>query len=284
MLPNAPSQTALATAYLRAAHQILDGPSLLLSDPTALPLLGMGAEERIRAGIARYQTPEGKALRSHLVLRSRYTEDRLAASMQRGVTQYVIVGAGFDTFALRQPDWAGSLRIIEVDHSATQQAKRNQVAASGMAIPGNVLLVDIDFERESLLDGLLRNGMAPSQPTLFSWLGVTMYLTEPVIDSTLRSMAAFAAGSEVVLDFMQPALHDTAADLGARSRLMSLAAESGEPFISFFDEARLSDKLRIAGFREIEFLTPELALSRYFHQPGTALPPPRRTGIVSATK
>jgi methyltransferase (TIGR00027 family) len=284
MLPNAPSRTALATAYLRAAHQLLDGPSLLLSDPTALPLLGKGAKERIRAGITRYQTPEGIALRSHLVLRSRYAEDRLSASIKRGVSQYVIVGAGFDSFALRQPDWAGSLKIIEVDHSTTQQAKRQQVAASGITIPANVLFADIDFERESLLDGLLRYGVTPSKPTLFSWLGVTMYLTELAIESTLRSMATFAPGSEVVLDFMQPPLDDTDADLNARSRLTGLVAESGEPFISFFDEAKLGEKLRILGFQTVEFLTPEIAMSRYFQQPGTQLPPPRRTGIVSAMR
>jgi methyltransferase (TIGR00027 family) len=249
-----------------------------------LPLLGNGAEDRIRAGITRYQTPEGLALRSHLVLRSRYAEDRLSASMKRGVSQYVIVGAGFDSFALRQPDWAGSLKIIEVDHSATQQAKRHQIAASGMKIPNNVLLVDIDFDRESLLDGLMRNGVTPSQPTLFSWLGVTMYLTELAIDSTLRSIAAFAPGSEVVLDFMQPPLGDNDVDLDARSRLTGHVEEAGEPFVSFFGEATLGAKLCESGFRTVEFLTPEIAQARYFQQPGTQLPPPRRTGIVSASQ
>jgi len=282
MLPSTPSRTALATAYLRAAHQILDGPRLLLSDPYALRLLGKGAELRIREGIARYQTPEGLALRSHVVLRSRYAEDRLSASMQRGVSQYVVVGAGFDTFALRQPHWATSLKIVEVDHSATQQAKRAQIADSGLTLPGNVRLADIDFERESLLEGMLRHGIVPSQPTLFSWLGVTMYLTESAIDETLRSMAAFAPGSEVVLTFMQPTATDSGPAADGRSRLAGVVAESGEPFVSFFDEQALEAKLRGVGFSTVEFLTPEVAQSRYFQNSDTKLPPPRRTGIASA--
>lgn len=284
MLPNAPSRTALATAYLRAAHRILDGLPVLLDDPVVLQLLGGTAEQRIREGVERYQSPEALALRSHVVLRSRYAEDRLSSSLQRGVSQYVIVGAGFDTFALRQPGWATPLKIIEVDHPTTQTAKRTKIVEAGLKVPENVILADIDFERESLHEGLLRHGVAIAEPTFFSWLGVTMYLTESAIDATLRTMAAFPAGSEVVLTFMQPPVTGSNAALTVRSRLTQRVAESGEPFVSYFDQATLEAKLYTVGFKHIEFLTPEIAMSRYFQQPNTKLPPPRRTGIVSAQR
>jgi len=269
---------------LRAAHQILDAHPLLLDDPIAVQLLGKEAEQRIREGVERYLAPEGLALRSHVVLRSRYAEDRLSSSLQRGVSQYVIVGAGFDTFALRQPEWAAPLRIIEIDHAATQAIKRSCIAASGLKHPGNVVLADIDLERESLLDGMLRHGVVLSRPTFFSWLGVTMYLTEVAINETLRIMAAFPAGSEVVLSFLQPATIDTERALAARSRLTKLVADSGEPFTSYFDEQTMETKLRQVGFVSVEFLTSEIALSRYFQHSSTALPPPRRVGIVAAIR
>ena len=149
------SQTALVTAYLRAAHQVLDQPPLILDDPVALRLLGSGAEQRIREGTDRYQSPEAVSLRSHVVLRSRFAEDRLLVAVQRGVSQYVIVGAGFDTFALRQTRWADSLAIIEVDHPGSQAAKQSRIAEARMQIPKNQVFAGIDFEHESLLAGLL---------------------------------------------------------------------------------------------------------------------------------
>ena len=278
------SRTALATAYLRAAHQLLDARPLILDDPVAVRLLGEGAEQRIRDAIQRYQTPEALALRSHVVLRSRFAEDRLAIAVRRGVAQYVIVGAGFDTFALRQPQWANSLKIIEVDHLGSQAAKRSRIAEAGMQIPANVLFADIDFERESLRDGLLRSGATTTEPTLFSWLGVTMYLTAAAIDVALRSMASFAAGSEAVITFLQPPLGEPRAPTSGHSRLAGLVAESGEPFVSYFDQADFGERLLAAGFSSVEFLTPEIADSKYFQGRPKDLPPPKRTGIASALR
>jgi len=278
------SRTALATAYLRAAHQILDAKPLILDDPVAVGLLGEGAEQRIRQAAERYRTPEALALRSHVVLRSRFAEDRLSTAVQRGVSQYVIVGAGFDTFALRQPQWAHPLKIIEVDHPGSQAAKRSRIAEAGMQIPENVVYADIDFEQESLRDGLLRNGVSITKPTFFSWLGVSMYLTDAAIDATLGSMAAFPEGSEVVLTFLQPPMSDSRASLPGPSRLAQRVAESGEPFVSYFDRATIKGKLLAAGFSSVEFLTPEIANSRYFQQRQSDLPLPKRTGIAAALR
>lgn len=270
------SRTALATAHMRAAHQLLDPPPRILEDPAAVAVLGPDAERRIRELAERSQTPEGRALRAHMVLRSRFAEDRLAAAVvDRGVTQYVILGAGFDTFAVRQPSWAQGLRILEVDHAGTQELKRAQLAAAGLAMPPNAAFATIDFERESLRDGLLRQGISPAARTFFSWLGVTMYLPQDAIDAVLRSVAEFPAGSEIVLTFASAS--DTPQPIAER------AAHIGEPWLSFFEPAAMHDTLLEAGFTTVELLTPAAAAERYFRQ-GSSLPTPQRTTIVAAVR
>lgn len=275
------SHTALATAYLRAAHQLLDAPPRILDDPVAVKLLGAAASQKIHDEIERYQSAPAKALRSHVVLRSRFAEDRLQAAQQRGITRYVILGAGFDTFALRQPAWAKSLKIFEVDHPGTQHLKRAHIAAAALEIPANLAFASIDFEHESLLDGLLRQGVSQDEPTFFSWLGVTMYLNEAAIDSALLSVAAFPAGSEIVLTFLQPP--ETTAET-ASSKLAGRVAGAGEPFVSHFEPEAIAEKLIGAGFAKLEFLLPEDANTKYYKPRPTDLPAPRRTGIVCASR
>jgi methyltransferase (TIGR00027 family) len=271
------SRTALATAYLRAAHQILDAEPRILNDPVALILLGPDAEKRIQDAVDRYMAPEAKALRAHVVLRSRYAEDRLKSSIERGVSQYIIVGAGFDTFAIRQPAWAARLRIIEVDHPATQHLKRTKISDAGIPVPGNVVFADINFEKESLEEGLIRNGVRSDEPTFFSCLGVTMYLTEPAIDSTLKCMAKYPRGSEAVITFRQ----QPSAQSSASSQLADLVSEAGEPFVSYFTPENFKGKLLEAGFVKVEFLTPALS-AQYFHGGENSLPNPKRIRIASA--
>jgi methyltransferase (TIGR00027 family) len=259
------SRTALGTAYLRAAHQLLDAYPRILDDPVALTLLGPAALQRIN----------DKADRAHVVLRSRFAEDRLAAAVLRGITQYVILGAGFDTFALRQPPWAQALKILEVDHPGTQAMKRSHLAAAGIAMPQNTNFATINFEHESLRDGLLRYHVSMNEPTFFSWLGVTMYLKEDAIDAVLQTVAAFPVGSEIVLTFAtQPG--DSPSPLAQRT------ASLGEPWVSYFEPDALEAKLRGAGFTKVEFLTPAEAEARYFQQRPADLPVPKRTNILSA--
>ena len=275
------SRTALATAYLRAAHQILDARPLIFEDPTALPLLGSGASQRILGSIERYQSVKAKALRSHVVLRSRYAEDRLSAAVARGISQYIILGAGLDTFAIRQPEWAKALKIIEVDHLGTQSLKRSRIADANFEIPANVSFADVDFERESLHDGLLRYGISLEETSFFSWLGVTMYLNEAAIDETLQSMAAFPPGSEVVITFMQPP--DSASDQDA-SLLAERVNNAGEPFVSYFKPDELREKLFKAGFTQVGFLSPEDAFSSYYDGRPADIPSPERTVIAFAIR
>jgi len=269
------SRTALGTAYMRAAHQLLDAPPRILDDPLIVRLLGPAAMQRINTAVEEYQTPERRALRAHVVLRSRFAEDRLAAAIHRGVTQYIILGAGFDTFALRQPAWAQPLRILEVDHPGTQATKRTQLTAAGLALPENTTYATIDFEHEPLLDGLLRYQVLLEKPTFFSWLGVTMYLNEDAIDTVLRSIAAFPAGSEIVLTFAPPP-GDSPSPFDRR------ATQLGEPWVSYFTPDALEAKLRNAGFSNVEFLSPEEAEARYFRHRPHDLPVPTRTNIACA--
>jgi methyltransferase (TIGR00027 family) len=270
------SRTALGTAYLRAAHQILDAPPRILEDPIAVTLLGTAAVQRIQETADSYQTPERRELRAHVVLRSRFAEDRLSAAVLRGVTQYILLGAGFDTFALRQPVWAKALRILEVDHSGTQAAKCARLAATGLALPENVDFAAIDLGHETLRGGLRRLQAPLDEPTFFSWLGVTMYLEEGAIDAVLRSVAAFPAGSEMVLTFARPGDSPSPSD--------QRAAELGEPWVSYFEPDALEAKLRDAGFSIVEFLSPAEAEARYFRRRPPDLPVPKRTNIVCAVR
>jgi methyltransferase (TIGR00027 family) len=194
----------------------------------------------------------------------------------RGARQYVILGAGFDTFALRQPFWAKALRIVEVDHAATQKMKRSRIEAAGLAMPKNTSFAAIDFERESLREGLKKNSVPLDKPTFFSWLGVTMYLDEDAIDAVLRAVAAFPAGSEIVLTFAQPG--------GPSDQFSQRSATLGEPWISYLEPDEMEKKLRGAGFSAVEFLAPSEAEARYFRDRPPDLPVPKRTSIVSAMR
>lgn len=281
------STTAVGVAWLRAAHQLLDARPLLLDDPVALPILGDGAEWRIRLGAARFDAPGARALRSHVVLRSRYAEDRLAAAVARGVRQYLVLGAGLDTFAYRAPAWARDVRVVEVDQPASQADKQARLAAAGITVPDTVAFAAVDFERETLADGLRRCGVRLDVPTVCAWLGVTMYLTEAAVDATFRTVAGLPAGSEVVFTFAQPRSaappDDEAADPAARGpTLAERAAAVGEPWQSYFTPEALAARLPALGYGAVHFLTPDEAVARYYAGRPDALPPPRRTSIAVA--
>jgi methyltransferase (TIGR00027 family) len=270
------SRTAIGVAALRAVHQVVDGLPKILDDTAVIPLLGSTIVDRVLSDRARLDAPGARALRSHVVLRSRYAEDRLAEAVQRGLRQFLVLGAGFDTFAYRQPAWAHDLRIFEVDQPASQQAKRARLEASGLAIPSNLTFVAADFEHRTLHDILVDGGVDISQPTFISWLGVTVYLTEPAIDAVFRFVASLPASSEIVFTFYSK-------DPGGLRPLEERVAELGEPFKTWFEPAELEAKLRGVGFSEVTFLRPEQAAARYFPEPRPdQLPPPHRINTASA--
>lgn len=249
MTERAASATALGVATLRAAHQLLDGTPKILDDPVVLRLLDPEVIARVHANPERFAEPQVRRLLTHVVTRSRCAEDRLAEAVGRGVHQCVVLGAGFDTFAYRQPPWAAALRVFEVDHPASQRAKLARLGAAGIAIPSNVEYVAIDFETTSLRDGLARSALDPSAPVFVSWLGVMVYLTQAAIDAVFAFVASYPRESEIVFTFTPPP------EPGAPDGLATRAAEVGEPWLTRVDPDVLARQLRAHGFGRVEFLT-----------------------------
>jgi methyltransferase (TIGR00027 family) len=264
------SRTAVGVAALRAAHQWLDEEPRILDDPIAPRLLEGPVLERLQAHPERLQSPGATALRSHVVLRSRYAEDRLALAASRGVRQYVILGADMDTFAYRQPEWARPLRIFEMDHPGSQAEKRERLAGAGIEPPPNLCFVCLDFR-----DGLARGGVDLSQPTLFSWLGVMMYLRMEAVEEVFRTVARMPAGSEIVFSFAQPEPPDGP---DGASRLAEQAAALGEPWLTRIEPEDLQRKLHALGFWQVGSLSSEEAAA-YFQNRRDRLMPPRRTAL-----
>jgi len=273
------SATARGVAMLRAAHQLIDGEPPILSDPVIVRVFGPAAEEHFREEIERYQSPQSRGLRSHVVLRSRYAEDALRDAVDRGIRQYVLLGAGLDTFAYRQPEWARGITIVEVDHPASQGEKRAMLRRAGIETPPNVHYADVDFERETLAEGLRRCGIRFDVPTFFSWLGVTMYLTREAIDAVLNTVASFPRGSRIALTFAQPV---DPSEPGA-GLLAERAAELGEPWLSYFTPEEIRDLLRAHGFTHVELADRGEILKKYYAARLDGLLPPRRVSMALAT-
>jgi methyltransferase (TIGR00027 family) len=252
------SKTALGVAIRRAAHQLADHPPVL-DDPIALRLLGAG----YRGKIGRAAHRVGRDLRCFVAARSRYAEDRLAEAVAQGVRQYVVLGAGLDTFAYRNPH--RDLRVFEVDFPATQQAKRAMLAAAGIAVPETLTFVPLDLEHHSLSEDLAGAGLDARQPAFFAWLGVIPYLPLPTFRATLAAIAALPAGSGVGFDY---ALAPETLSLPGRLAFNALArrvAAAGEPFQLFFTPQTLEAELRQAGFQRIEQLDYRQINERYFN-------------------
>lgn len=253
-----PSRTALRVAIRRAAHQILDRP-LILDDPLALRIIGSEEASKLSAIT---EDAASRGMRAFMAVRSRFAEDQLAKSIGSGITQYVVLGAGLDTFACRNPYPA--LRVFEIDHPATQQWKREQLQAAGIAIPSQAVLVPVDFEREMLGDALERSGFQIDQPAFFSWLGVVPYLSEGAFDDTSSFIATMPKPSGVVFDY---AVARSALNWRERLVLDALAARvaaAGEPFQLFFEPEQLAAQLRRIGFDHIEDLGSDEINRRYF--------------------
>jgi methyltransferase (TIGR00027 family) len=273
------SQTALAAAFYRAQHHLHDEPKLI-DDPYAHRLLTeaeMAAitERRVREGLAMgipagdARTVLARTLRAvtpaAIVLsRARYTEDRLAMAVERGVGQYVLLGAGLDTFAFRRADLRDRVQVFELDHPQSQAAKRARLAAAGLTDPPNLRFGSVDFERESVADALGRLPFRPDRPAVFAWLGVTMYLTRAAVDATWRALRGVAArDSELVFDFLHADALSETAPAGVR-RVLERVRAVGEPVLSGFDPATLGAALGATGWTLMEQLDPAEIDRRYF--------------------
>ncbi len=282
-----PSITALFSAFTRAYHAAHDHPKIF-DDSLAAALLGPDEMARFEENLSRglpFFAPESipfardpkdalaivmRSIGTAITLgRARYTEDRLAAAMQDGVTQYVILGAGLDTFAFRRPDVLGRLQVVELDHPATQEDKLARIARAGWALPGGLHFAPIDFARDDLESVLRRSAFDPARPTLFSWLGVTYYLTRAAVLGTLRSLASLASPREetpdrVVFDYLDPDAFDEERAALRTRRMVAATRTTEEPMQTALSPDTLAAELRDVGLELVEQLGPREIQEAFF--------------------
>jgi methyltransferase (TIGR00027 family) len=258
MKPDQPSRTALLIARQRAAHQVLDRGSIL-HDPFAMKILREDEKDVLQFA---NKHPLASIGRLFSTARSRIAEDALSDAVERGVRQIVILGAGLDTFALRNPHGALEIRIYEVDHLATQAWKRERLAEAQIELPPSLILVPVDFERDDLGEKLVAAGFQQNSPTFFTWLGVVPYLTQEAIARTLDYISSIP-NSEVVFDYMEPpeAFSEELRQI-EKARAEQLA-KIGERSDTRFDPAAIAEILRSHGFSDIEDISFQEIKSRF---------------------
>ena len=269
----------MATAVARGRHRLEHLPPWVFDDPFALELVGPLVDEVRERALARYRPEVVQALIASIVARSRYTEDRLALGPYG---QYVILGAGLDSFAWRHPEMLETLRLFEVDHPASQAWKRERAAELGLEESPSVTYVALDFEVQTLADALDTAGFSWSEPAFFSWLGVTVYLSPDAIDATLRTVARCVAGSEIVFSYGR-----TDEDLDPLSRefretAAPLVAAIGEPFRTPFTRAEAEALVRRCGLDVAEHPDRDELVARYFAGRPDGLAPYNAEGVIAA--
>jgi methyltransferase (TIGR00027 family) len=260
MQPGQPSHTAFRAAAHRAAHQVLEG-GRIFADPLATVVLGQTPAAVFGETIER---PATRGMRRFIAARSRFAEESLAAAVARGVRQYVVLGAGLDTFAHRNPFADQGLRVFEVDHPATQGWKRARLASAGLTSPASLTFAPVDFERQTLPEGLAAAGFDATEPASFAWLGVVVYLTRAAVLETLGCIASLPAGTEVVFDYGEPASALSPQQRRRQARREARVAALGEPWITRFDPADLAAQLRRLGFDALEDLGPAQIARRFY--------------------
>jgi methyltransferase (TIGR00027 family) len=258
MKPDEPSRTALMIARQRAAHQVLDHGSILY-DPFALKILGEDEKDVLQFP---NQHPLASIGRLFTAARSRIAEDALSRSLERGTRQIVILGAGLDTFALRNPHCAPEIRIYEVDHPATQAWKGQRLSEAQIALPPWLIFVPVDFERDDLGEKLAAAGFEQNHPAFFTWLGVVPYLTRDAIGRTLDYMSSIQ-DSEVVFDYMEPAQAFSEEMRELVKRRTEQLEKIGEHSAGRFEPADIAAILRAHGFYAIEDINFQEIKSRF---------------------
>jgi methyltransferase (TIGR00027 family) len=241
---------------MRAAHTRLD-PHPLINDPWG---------DRLVPDSTRNEIMDAALLRSraypNVITRTRYTEDALKIAVSRGVRQYVLIGAGFDSFALRRPAFSSDIQIFEIDFPATQTLKIQRIRECGVSLPDSVHFIAADLSRESVAAALARSSFEPDRLTFLSWLGVTMYLTHEANLATLRSIASCTpAASELVFTYFDERLFRAQSE--SFRELEQRVAAVGEPFLSGFDPAALAAELADCGLDLVEDLDGSDVATRY---------------------
>jgi len=246
----------------RAAHQVHDAPPLVFEDPFAIPILPPEARTEIQRTPAASRKPFSAALRAFMVCRARFAEDVLASGVRdRGVRQALILGAGLDTFALRNP--YPEVHVFEIDHPATQSWKRKLLTAAKLPQPEALTFVPVDFETQSLRQQLLHAGFDFNLPTATAWLGVVPYLTQEAFSATARVLGRLPGGSSLVFDYSQPREVLSFVEQLMLDSLAARVALAGEPFQLFFTPQSLADELPRYDLTVVEDLDSDALNTRY---------------------
>lgn len=257
-----PDHTAVRVALWRALHAQIDPPPHVIEDEIGLRLANPDSNWRERPDMH----PQGtRGYRASIVGRARFIEDLVLTKHREGVNQYVILGAGLDTFAQRRSKEAQGLQIFEIDEPATQEWKRRRLQETGLGIAKNLTLVPVDFEAgESWLQKLKAHGFEANKPTVITSTGVSMYLTLEANQATLREVASLAPGSTLALTFMLPLELIPQEERAQHEFVYERAKAAGTPFLSFFRPAEMLALAREAGFRKAEHVSREEIIRRYF--------------------
>lgn len=258
------SNTAIFTAMLRALHQTSDSEPKVLADPVSVIFARQFEASAAWATYSALPNTMLKQGRSSISLRNRYAEDVLQEVAGQGKCQYVILGAGFDTFAYRQPTWAHTTSIFEIDHPATQKTKRKVLNDAEISIPENFFFCPLDFQKIPLRAALAESSFEFDVPAVFSWLGVTQYLTSAAILETLSFIQSLPRLSTAVFSFLPTDEVLDEEDIQLIAEIDRRASAGGEPFISRFDPQALQLLLHDIGFKTVYHLRPEVAQERYF--------------------
>jgi methyltransferase (TIGR00027 family) len=259
------SDTATMAAICRAAHQILDDGPKMLDDPIATKFLSEETLAALRARDPMLMAVANPFTRLHFCLRSRVAEDCMQRAAAHSVEQFIVLGAGLDSFAYRQPIWAQSCKIVEVDHPKAQRQKTGLVKSRGLGPPENVSYLPIDFTAELLTDRLKQAGMEATRPLFVSWLGVSQYLPVDAVANVLGALGAWPSGCGLVMTYaladwssLEPAVRAGA------ERAKEQAVSVGEPWLSSFSEQEIAALLRSVGFAALKPFTAAELQSVYF--------------------
>ena len=268
-----PDSTAVRVALWRALHVQVDPPPHVIEDEIGLRLAAPDAGWQERPDMSPFTRP----FRASILARARFVEDCVAERAAHGVTQYVILGAGLDSFAKRRPV-ATDMRVYEVDRPETQEWKRERLVELGFGVPPHLCFVPVDFEAgEPWWERLAASGFDAGQPAVVASTGVSMYLTRDAILDTLRHVAALAAGSTFVMSFMLPIEMTDPEVRVAVERAAAGARASGTPFISFFTPEQMLALAQEAGFRSVAHVSAEELAQRYFADRTDGLRPPKNS-------
>ncbi len=274
-----PSRTAIMAAVARGRHPLEDLPPLILDDPIALQLVGPSWRDIAASSDSRYSVELGRQIRAAITIRSHYAEDRLELG---DVCQYVLLGAGLDSFRWRRADLLGPLRLFEVDHPSSQAWKRHRMGELGLDSSEYQIFAPVDFEVESLVEGREAAGFDWQQPTMFSWLGVIPYLTIGAVEATLRAIALCPSGSEVVLEYglSEPFLDDLGREF--RAGFSPLATNVGEPLRTRWSPEEAEAVMQGCGLRVVDHPSRQDLVGRYLSDRADGLQPWSASRLMAA--